>query len=332
MKVSNFFSAIQNGQKQKKEIIYLESSKQLLSLCKLLVDNGLIQSFHESNSKGVKKLWIHLKYTQPTQTPAIQKILILSSPGKFQFLRCPSKVSAKLTVRENQDDLKAQVSSFDPIRILISKLGWSIRPLYADFTDRVRIFGYLKNSMNPTTIGKFLSKLKRRPKYGSHQKFNKLIQLKKYEEVQTEYLVRAFDLGNLDIPMVRSVLYANWHLVLSFIFCFLSNFSRYLKTHSLLLKLVLDGPAVELECKILQYIEQKKSLQTLKGLILLNHKYLCGFKYQRFEHLTYSSQTTSRKNTNSMSSTSCLRRVSKVFKSLIFKSTQIFMIKKYKTL
>jgi small subunit ribosomal protein S8 len=72
---------IRNANMAKHQIVQIPLTKVTHNIARVLVSEGLINSFEELRSGVQSSLLLSLKYTGKTRTPSIQKIQRVSKPG-----------------------------------------------------------------------------------------------------------------------------------------------------------------------------------------------------------------------------------------------------------
>ena len=79
--IADMLTRIRNANLAKHQIVQIPLTKVTHNIAKVLVSEGLINSFEELRSGVQSSLLLSLKYTGKTRTPSIQKIQRVSKPG-----------------------------------------------------------------------------------------------------------------------------------------------------------------------------------------------------------------------------------------------------------
>ena len=79
--IADMLTRIRNANMAKHQIVQIPLTKVTHNIAKVLVSEGLINSFEELRSGVQSSLLLSLKYTGKTRTPSIQKIQRVSKPG-----------------------------------------------------------------------------------------------------------------------------------------------------------------------------------------------------------------------------------------------------------
>lgn len=79
--IADMLTRIRNANLAKHQIVQIPLTKVTHNIARVLVSEGLINSFEELRSGVQSSLLLSLKYTGKTRTPSIQKIQRVSKPG-----------------------------------------------------------------------------------------------------------------------------------------------------------------------------------------------------------------------------------------------------------
>ena len=79
--IADMLTRIRNANMAKHQIVQIPLTKVTNNIARVLVSEGLINSFEELRSGVQSSLLLSLKYTGKTRTPSIQKIQRVSKPG-----------------------------------------------------------------------------------------------------------------------------------------------------------------------------------------------------------------------------------------------------------
>jgi small subunit ribosomal protein S8 len=79
--IADMLTRIRNANMAKHQIVQIPLTKVTHNIARVLVSEGLINSFEELRSGVQSSLLLSLKYTGKTRTPSIQKIQRVSKPG-----------------------------------------------------------------------------------------------------------------------------------------------------------------------------------------------------------------------------------------------------------
>ena len=79
--IADMFTRIRNANLAKHQIVQIPLTNVTRNIAKVLLDEGLINSFEELKNGTRRSLLLSLKYSGKTRTPSIQKIQRVSKPG-----------------------------------------------------------------------------------------------------------------------------------------------------------------------------------------------------------------------------------------------------------
>jgi small subunit ribosomal protein S8 len=79
--IADMFTRIRNANLAKHQIVQIPLTNVTRNIAKVLLDEGLINSFEELKNGTRRSLLLSLKYSGKTRTPSIQKIQRISKPG-----------------------------------------------------------------------------------------------------------------------------------------------------------------------------------------------------------------------------------------------------------
>jgi small subunit ribosomal protein S8 len=79
--IADMFTRIRNANLAKHQIVQIPLTNVTRNIAKVLLDEGLINSFEELKNGTRRSLLLSLKYNGKTRTPSIQKIQRVSKPG-----------------------------------------------------------------------------------------------------------------------------------------------------------------------------------------------------------------------------------------------------------
>jgi small subunit ribosomal protein S8 len=79
--IADMFTRIRNANLAKHQIVQIPLTNVTRNIAKVLLDEGLINSFEELKNGTRRSLLLSLKYNGKTRTPSIQKIQRISKPG-----------------------------------------------------------------------------------------------------------------------------------------------------------------------------------------------------------------------------------------------------------
>lgn len=85
--ISDMFTRIRNAISIKEDTVKIPSSKILISICRILKDEGFINSFEVTEKLLIKKcIYINLKYND-FGSPVITKLIRASKPSKRVYVK-----------------------------------------------------------------------------------------------------------------------------------------------------------------------------------------------------------------------------------------------------
>jgi small subunit ribosomal protein S8 len=79
--IADMFTRIRNANLAKHQIVQIPLTNVTRNIAKVLLNEGLINSFEELKNGTRRSLLLSLKYNGKTRTPSIQKIQRVSKPG-----------------------------------------------------------------------------------------------------------------------------------------------------------------------------------------------------------------------------------------------------------
>jgi small subunit ribosomal protein S8 len=79
--IADMFTRIRNANLAKHQIVQIPLTNVTRNIAKVILDEGLINSFEELKNGTRRSLLLSLKYNGKTRTPSIQKIQRVSKPG-----------------------------------------------------------------------------------------------------------------------------------------------------------------------------------------------------------------------------------------------------------
>ena len=83
--IADYLTRIRNAYLAGKKIVEIPSSKMKVAITKILCEKGYILSYKVVEGEPFNTIKIALKYHPQTKTPAVKKIMRVSSPGLRKY-------------------------------------------------------------------------------------------------------------------------------------------------------------------------------------------------------------------------------------------------------